>query len=265
MKHKGMQRPAEGRTLVGGDRIFKPVKAPGDLNGNGYEECGAHSRRSGKPCRNGAMNNGRCRMHGGTNTDPKPAYNGAKQWETAAITHGIYADVGLHDEEYPIYPGIIQQLGTLDEELNMARVKLRRCYRAQLHWEQVKDELSGALGDSGLYMQIALDNHILELDELNTKDGSVYVPSGEEGVPGEIKDVSTTRMRRKIHDYSLEIQQYTKLIRSLEATRVDLLAAGTGGEDYVRKLSEDLRDFQEGTTDSMPGGAEFGAGNYNDA
>ena len=27
--------------------------------------CGAHSRRSGKPCRNGAMNNGRCRMHGG--------------------------------------------------------------------------------------------------------------------------------------------------------------------------------------------------------
>jgi hypothetical protein len=27
--------------------------------------CGAHSRRTGNPCRNGAMANGRCRMHGG--------------------------------------------------------------------------------------------------------------------------------------------------------------------------------------------------------
>ena len=27
--------------------------------------CGAHSRRTGKPCRNPAMKNGRCRMHGG--------------------------------------------------------------------------------------------------------------------------------------------------------------------------------------------------------
>jgi hypothetical protein len=30
--------------------------------------CGAHSRRTGKPCRNGAMANGRCRMHGGKST-----------------------------------------------------------------------------------------------------------------------------------------------------------------------------------------------------
>jgi hypothetical protein len=29
--------------------------------------CGAHSRRTGQPCRGGAMANGRCRMHGGTN------------------------------------------------------------------------------------------------------------------------------------------------------------------------------------------------------
>ena len=28
--------------------------------------CGAHGRRSGKPCKNAAMSNGRCRMHGGT-------------------------------------------------------------------------------------------------------------------------------------------------------------------------------------------------------
>jgi hypothetical protein len=39
--------------------------------------CGAHSRRTGKPCRNGAMANGRCRMHGGKSPGaPKGAANG---------------------------------------------------------------------------------------------------------------------------------------------------------------------------------------------
>jgi hypothetical protein len=39
--------------------------------------CGAHSRRTGKPCKNGAMANGRCRMHGGKATGaPKSEANG---------------------------------------------------------------------------------------------------------------------------------------------------------------------------------------------
>jgi hypothetical protein len=30
--------------------------------------CGAHSRRTGEPCKGLAMSNGRCRMHGGLST-----------------------------------------------------------------------------------------------------------------------------------------------------------------------------------------------------
>ena len=45
--------------------------------------CGAHSRRSGKPCRNGAMKNGRCRMHGGKST-------GAPKGNRNAMKHGNY-------------------------------------------------------------------------------------------------------------------------------------------------------------------------------
>src|SRR5215831_17380713 len=37
--------------------------------------CGAHSRRTGQPCRNGAMPNGRCGMHGGAT--PRGARHGA--------------------------------------------------------------------------------------------------------------------------------------------------------------------------------------------
>ena len=45
--------------------------------------CGAHSRRSGKPCQNGQMTNGRCRFHGG-----KPT--GAPKGNQNAWKHGNY-------------------------------------------------------------------------------------------------------------------------------------------------------------------------------
>lgn len=48
------------------------------------QRCRAHSRRSGKPCRNGAMNNGRCRMHGGKAT-------GAPRGNKNALKHGNYS------------------------------------------------------------------------------------------------------------------------------------------------------------------------------
>jgi len=42
-------------------------------------QCGAHSRRTGKPCRQPAMPDGRCRMHGGKSTgDPKGNTNALK-------------------------------------------------------------------------------------------------------------------------------------------------------------------------------------------
>lgn len=33
-----------------------------------HPRCGAHCRTTGEPCRNPAMKNGRCRMHGGKST-----------------------------------------------------------------------------------------------------------------------------------------------------------------------------------------------------
>lgn len=46
-------------TLVGGPR--EPPK----------KRCGAHARSTGKPCRAAAMENGRCKLHGGMSTGPK--------------------------------------------------------------------------------------------------------------------------------------------------------------------------------------------------
>lgn len=43
--------------------------------------CGAHSRRTGQPCRQPAMRNGRCKMHGGK-AGRKPTHG---RYTTAAV------------------------------------------------------------------------------------------------------------------------------------------------------------------------------------
>jgi hypothetical protein len=46
--------------------------------------CGAWARQAGRPCRNRAMPNGRCRLHGGKNP-------GAPHGNTNALIHGKYS------------------------------------------------------------------------------------------------------------------------------------------------------------------------------
>ncbi len=67
------------------------------------------------------MKNGRCRLHGGTNTGP-PAGN------RNAVTHGIYG-VGLSMEEKGLWRDI--RVGELDDELRLARLQLRRALVAR--------------------------------------------------------------------------------------------------------------------------------------
>lgn len=61
--------------VTGGD----PTKAP---------RCGARAR-SGGACRQPAMANGRCRMHGGASTGPRTA-EGLEQLRAARTRHGAY-------------------------------------------------------------------------------------------------------------------------------------------------------------------------------
>jgi hypothetical protein len=56
-----------------------------------HARCGAKCRtRNGEPCRNAAMPNGRCRMHGGKSTGPKTK-EGLCSITVAATKHGFYA------------------------------------------------------------------------------------------------------------------------------------------------------------------------------
>ena len=53
--------------------------------------CGARSKRNeGRACRQPAMKNGRCRLHGGKSTGPKTV-EGRKKSKMAVLKHGFYS------------------------------------------------------------------------------------------------------------------------------------------------------------------------------
>ena len=80
--------------------------------------CGAKTRARGT-CKQRAMTNGRCRYHGGLSTGPKDTTNSSRN----ALKHGIYA-TRFSDEEMELARGL--KPGTVDEELCLMRVRLRR-------------------------------------------------------------------------------------------------------------------------------------------
>jgi len=86
------------------------------------KHCGAKTRAGGV-CEQPPKPNGRCRYHGGLSTGPKNP-NTARN----ALKHGIYA-TRFTDEEIALAQGL--QLGTVDEELRLMRVRLRRALEAE--------------------------------------------------------------------------------------------------------------------------------------
>jgi hypothetical protein len=102
--------------------------------GKDKPRCGAKTRgdRAGRTCLNAALANGRCRMHGGTNA-------GAPAGNTNAVTTGIYFN-GLREDEKPLWDRI--PIGSLDDELRLLRMQLRRAHEALRQQEQNPDDAS---------------------------------------------------------------------------------------------------------------------------
>ena len=67
------------------------------------ERCGAKTR-DGYPCKNWAMPNGRCRMHGGKSTGPRPENRGK-----SGLRHGASIKRLLNDEERAYFKSIRRQ------------------------------------------------------------------------------------------------------------------------------------------------------------
>jgi hypothetical protein len=81
--------PCSSATSLSPDRRgrLRNGATPGDFLA--APRCGAHTR-SGESCRQPAMKNGRCRMHGGLSTGPRTA-EGRARCAAARRTHGFYS------------------------------------------------------------------------------------------------------------------------------------------------------------------------------
>jgi hypothetical protein len=82
--------------------------------------CGAHRRTTGQPCRNAAMANGRCRMHGGKSK------GGAKGNKHALKRGGYTTEAIAHRREVAAPIRALRALACTAEEASYAAQKRSR-------------------------------------------------------------------------------------------------------------------------------------------
>lgn len=189
--------------------------------------CGAKLRNGGTCKAPGIGAGGRCPRHGGANG--KRSLESLAKRPEKSLARGFYTDV-LFPWEEDIYASC--KTGTLEEELKLLRVQLLRAVKAQHNYEVVMDHL-GEFREDPESVDVPL-----ELFRLLELDGYEYTQANKaEGVE-EVK-----KMLRRKRDYRREIQQWVKLISTLEVAQKELLKSELFGQDTMEKLAGDLRDF----------------------
>lgn len=154
--------------------------------------CGAKTR-SGHTCKNSAMANGRCRMHGGKSTGVKENQNAKK--------HGIYAKFITDDEWQAVAKS---ELDRLDDELRLCKVRLLRALQAE--------NKQGNLGDDALEL-------IRKTIEPPIIGGMPITADDDDDDVAEIVKKSFERQ-----DYNAIIDRLIGRIQSLTVTRQDLVS-----------------------------------------
>lgn len=151
-------------------------------------QCGAKTR-GGSPCKRHALKGkARCALHGGKSSGPPKGSQNAK-------THGLYAGA-LTDEEKRVWHQV--ELGTVDDELRMAKIRLARALRLEL----ASDDLD-----------------LIERTEAPTMLG---------GIPDYDEMIKTEVFKRR--DWSPIVDRLMARVESLERTRAEL-AKHVGDDD----------------------------------
>lgn len=201
--------------------VSKRTKYPPNNNGSDIPisgRCGAKLRHKNKYCKNWPINGtGKCRLHGGIVKD-----NGSRfaKGHTRATKHGLYAET-LTGEDESVY--FQAELGTVDEEIRMAKVQVARAYRAQQAYD-----LAIERGD--------IDKHGMILMEVTITRGEVC----------EIKKV------KRRDDFKAEIRHSSRLVAKLEGLRSELLKNTSPQhqpDSPLNKLVAALSSIRNGNSD----------------
>ena len=209
-------------------------------------------KSDGTLCQNWAMPNGRCKFHGGKAV---PAPKGSKR----ALKHGLYAK-GFIGDELSIFPDI--PLGSIDDEIRLLKIKLRRAWVAQRMWLEKHKEIQQEVTDKEEGIQTVgfiqkpkkrrltrtLKRNLTPIEDhyrLESIETSVELVHDKEGIPHTNRKVKSVK---KKEDYSHEINRLTRLISNLESIRSkDLIGKG---EDQ-KGLVEQFRDYADMAAETL--------------
>lgn len=176
--------------------------------------CGAKTRNGGTCKKNALIGKTRCKLHGGKSTGaPKGNKNNLK-------AGGIYSQF-LTDEERAISAEM--ELGSLDEELKLCKIRLMRALKAEAEQQAQVEEFNK-----------------LELEALNES------PSLIGGLPDNDEIIQTKQFRRR--DYGTIIDRLIARIESLETRRASLIQMSLDAERKKFELDKISKSDTSTTT-----------------
>lgn len=176
--------------------------------------CGAKTRNGGTCKKNALIGKTRCKLHGGKSTGaPKGNKNNLK-------AGGIYSQF-LTDEEQIITAKM--ELGSLDEELKLCKIRLMRALKAEAEQQAQVEEFDK-----------------LELEALNES------PSLIGGLPDNDELIQTKQFRRR--DYGTIIDRLIARIESLETRRASLIQMSLDAERKKFELDKISKSDTSTTT-----------------
>jgi hypothetical protein len=197
--------------------------------------CGAKLRQGGTCKRAVALPGVRCPRHGGARTGHHPS-NEIRRPEKS-LARGLYTDL-LFPWEEDVYATC--KTGTLEEELKLLRIQLRRAAIAQKNYEIVMDALGEWREDPD---NVEVPPELFALLEIDTYE---WHKSTEDHKTSEVR-----KMLRRKRDYQREIRQWVGLIAKLEAVHKELLKSELFGVDTLGRMADDLRQYTQNAISTM--------------
>lgn len=169
------------------------------MNDTNKRQCGALNRQ-GEPCKRApAKGKTRCKLHGGKSKGGK---------ESKRFSHGIYSSV-LTPDELSIQDALSARLSSVDDEINLIRVRLLRAQRAEneerlngtLQIEEVKTVVGGEFSGTTTTSRKTdwpgiIDRLMGRLGQLMKVRMELKVATGDSEFSGVPVDESADRARR---------------------------------------------------------------------
>lgn len=206
---------------------------------NGAPICSGRSRRTGLPCKNLAMANGKCRFHGGKSTGPKTA-EGRQRIVEANLVHGGYQTIWLEhltDEEREMYDLIpVDAQKVLEDSLRLITIRETRMLKMQREIDDGTIDDVVQTESSFEYTKTGRQTVILNADSGETKTVNEYAmveverkekkasPADRKlGIDAELTKVQAVKAKYVDAIYKLQTGQIKKSDGSLDKL-VDILA-----------------------------------------